>query len=188
MKLSILIPVVPFHERSFNILTDVLNRQMQPGVEVISKMTKSCLQGGPSTGTKRQQLLEHSQGQYIVFIDADDMVPNYYISEMLKACDSGADCFAINGKMTTDGNSEVKWRISKDYKNEDVKENGELVYLRRTNHITGVRREIALKAGFANKSNAEDKYYSDRLVLSSEFKIEPEMYHYQYSKFHKQYR
>jgi hypothetical protein len=110
------------------------------------------------------------------------------VDEMLKAAESGADCFAINGTMTTDGKNEVQWFISKDYINEDVTKDGKTIYLRHTNHITAVRREIALKAGFPNKSNAEDKWYSDRLVLKSEHKIDPHMYWYRFSRFNKQYR
>ena len=188
MKLSILIPTIPAHDVAFEKLHKNLLSQKTDEVEIIVMRTPASIKGGPSTGVKRQRLLEQAQGEYIVFIDADDVVPEYYISEMLKACDSGADCFAINGTMTTDGSKEVKWFISKDYKNEDVIRDGRTVYLRRTNHITGVKRAIALKAGFPNKSNAEDKAYSDRLILTSEFKIEPPMYWYRYSRFNKQYR
>lgn len=187
-KLSILIPTVPAHQSQFNNLMRVLENQKVDGVEIHSLLTKASIHGGPSTGNKRQQLLQMATGQYIVFIDADDMVPGYYIEEMLNGCNSGADCFAINGNITTDGHSEVKWRISKDYQNVDVKENGTTVYLRHTNHITGVKREIALRAGFPNISNAEDKGYSDRLILHTEYKIERPMYHYRYSRFNKQYK
>lgn len=141
-----------------------------------------------TTGFKRQWLLEQSHGDYIVFIDDDDWVYDYYIDEMLNACASDSDCFAINGIMTTDGQHETKWLISKDYKNEDKREGDKTVYYRRTNHITGVRRSIALAAGFPDKSNAEDKHYSDRLQLRTEFKIERPMYHYKFSTQNKTYK
>lgn len=188
MKLSILIPTIPAHDAPFKLLHESLLSQKRDDVEILVMKTPASIKGGPSTGVKRQRLLEQAQGDYIVFIDSDDVVPHYYVDEMLRACDSGADCFAINGTMTTDGAKEVQWFLSKDYKNEDVIIDGKTVYLRRTNHITGVKRSIALKAGFPNKSNAEDKAYSDRLVLMSEFKIEPPMYWYRYSRFNKQYR
>ena len=141
-----------------------------------------------STGFKRQWLLNKAIGDYVVFIDDDDWVYDCYIDEMLLACESGADCFAINGIMTTDGHHETKWYLSKDFKNEDRREGNKTVYYRHTNHITGVKRSIALAAGFPDKSNAEDKHYSDRLHLRTEYKIEKPMYHYQFSAHNKSYK
>lgn len=188
MKLSILIPVTTKDEALFNILHAHLVKLINGrDVEIKYHITNTQLNGGPSTGSKRQGLLLQATGDYVVFIDADDWVYDCYIDEMLKACESGADCFAINGIMTTDGQLETKWYLSKDYKNEDRRENGKLVYYRHTNHITAVKRVIALHAGFPDKSNAEDKFYSDRLILTSEYKIEPPMYWYRFTTKNKQY-
>lgn len=142
-----------------------------------------------TTGEKRNRLLKIAKGKYVIYIDDDDEVPNYYINELKKACDLDSDCFAINGKMTTDGQKEIKWRLSKDYDNVTIKENGVDVYLRKTNHITAVKRELALLAPFPNKSNAEDKGYSDALnpFLKTEYKIELPMYHYKFSTKNKEY-
>lgn len=142
-----------------------------------------------STGEKRNRLVNAAKGEYVIFIDDDDEVPNYYIEQLLIAASSGVDCFAINGKMTTDGAKEIKWRLSKDYENVTIKENGVDVYLRKTNHITAVKREIALKCPFPNKSNAEDKSYSDAInkFLKSEFVISLPMYHYKFSTKNKEY-
>lgn len=190
MMLSILIPLVPQHEQSFLQLKDHLAKQIkdESQVEIISYLTETHINGGKSTGYKRQWLLEQATGEYVVYIDSDDWVWEYYVDEMLRACQSGADCFAINGIMTTDGQHETKWFLSKDFKNEDRKEGNKTVYYRHTNHITGVKRSIALAAGFPDKSNAEDKYYSDRLQLRTEFKIEKPMYHYRFSAHNKTYK
>lgn len=190
MMLSILIPVIPEHEPAFFQLKAHLESQIKDPnkVEVISYGTQSQLRGGPSTGVKRQWLLDRARGEYVVFIDSDDWVYDYYIDEMLLACESGADCFAINGIMTTDGQHETKWYLSKDFKNEDRREGNKTVYYRHTNHITGVKRSIALAAGFPDKSNAEDKFYSDRLILKTEYKIEKPLYHYRFSAHNKSYK
>lgn len=188
MTLSILIPVTTSHEQHFNQLHAHLLKQKTDDVEILFSITKAAIHGGPSTGSKRQSLLNQACGKYAVFIDADDWVPDYYIPEMLIACESDCDCVAINGIMTTNGAHETKWFISKDYQNKDVREGNKTVYYRRTNHITAVKREIALRAGFPDKSNAEDKYYSDRLVLRTEFKIEKPMYVYRFSTVNKQYK
>lgn len=188
MKLSILIPVTPSHEAQFKVLLDHLAKYKTDEVEVISNFSKAAIHGGPSTGFKRQQLLSQANGDYVAYIDADDWVYDHYIPEMLRACESDSDCFAINGIMTTNGQHETKWFISKDFKNEDRREGNKTVYYRRTNHITGVKRSIALAAGFPDKSNAEDKWYSDRLVLKTEFKIDKPMYWYRFTTNNKQYK
>ncbi len=190
MKLSILIPVVPVHEAFFTDLYCKLVIQIrdQP-VEILHDHSKAKKDGGPSTGQKRQSLLERAIGEDIVFIDADDEVPGYYVSEMLRAGESGCDCVAINGKMTTDGKDEILWRISKDYENETIIENGKSIYLRKTNHITAVKRTLALKAGFSDTSLGEDKYYSDRVakLCKTEFKLSMPMYYYKFSSKNKLY-
>lgn len=138
-----------------------------------------------TTGKKRQQLLESAKGKYIIFIDDDDEIYPYYIAELLKAYESNADCFAINGHYSVDGGAKQRWELSKD--NADHDANG--ILYRRTNHITAVKRELALLAGFPDKSNAEDKAYSEALNphLKTEYKIESPMYHYRYSSHNKEY-
>lgn len=185
MKLSILICSLESRREVLEyLLTHLESQRKGREVEILINSDN----GQKSTGKKRQELLRRSTGDYVVFIDDDDWVYDYYIDEMIKACDSGADCFAINGIMTTDFHHETKWLISKDYQNVDRVEGNKTVYYRHTNHITGVKRSIALQAGFPDKSNAEDKFYSDRLVLRSEFKIERPMYWYRFSTVNKSYK
>jgi hypothetical protein len=142
-----------------------------------------------TTGEKRNLLIDCSTGEYIITIDDDDNVPSYYVEELLKASKSNADCFAINGKITTDGIDEVEWRLSKDNPNVTIFEEGKKVYLRTTNHITATKRSLAILAGFPSKSLAEDKEYSIRLNphLKTEYKINKPMYHYRFSSHNKEY-
>lgn len=187
--LSILIASLVSRTEMFRKLTKQLARQITDATKVeVLVLTDSKEK---TTGYKRQKLLTLAKGEYVVFIDDDDWVPAYYVSEMLKACESGADCIAINGIMTTDGGKPVPWKLSKDYENEDVPMPGVgMMYLRRTNHITAVKRKLALKAGFPDISNAEDKYYSDRLNkhLKTEFTISKPMYEYRFSTQNKEYK
>lgn len=143
-----------------------------------------------STGAKRQRLLLYATGTHVVFIDDDDTVPAYYLREFLKGLQQDPDCVAINGTMTTDGRDEMPWRISRNYENRTVAINGVPTYVRTTNHITAVRRTLALQAGFPDKSNAEDKHYSERVapLCKSESIIIPPMYHYRYSSVNKEYK
>lgn len=187
MILSILICSLVARKQSLKKLEDYLRKQIGNRIEEVEIITYIDNRQ-KSTGFKRNWLLQQAHGKYIVFVDDDDWVADYYINEMLIACASDCDCFAINGIMTTNGKHETKWLLSKDYENKDVVENGVMVYYRHTNHITGVKRSIALAAGFPDKSNAEDKWYSDRLVLKTEFTITKPMYTYRFSTLNKQYK
>lgn len=142
-----------------------------------------------SSGEKANILLATATGEWISFVDDDNCISNQYVSEILKATHSGADTFAINGTISFDGKSEMKWYLSKDYANVTESQNGVSFYKRTTNHLSPVKRELALRAGFKHISNAEDKSYSDALNkhLKTEFVIVPPLYHYRYSTFNKEY-
>jgi len=205
MKISILIPSLVSRQNELSELINSLKSQLskQPKISFIVKENYTAIKMTSddfeiiididnkqvSTGEKRNRLVKEAIGDYIIMIDDDDEIPPYYIEQLLIAAESDADCFAISGNMTTDGMNEIKWRLSKDYENVTVKENGIDVYLRKTNHITAVKRELALLAPFPDKSNAEDKGYSDSVnkFLKSEFVISLPMYHYRYSTKNKEY-
>lgn len=143
-----------------------------------------------TTGAKRQELLYLSQGQYVIYCDDDDTVDEDYIKEILIGCESGADCIPINGWIETNKSNRIYWRISKDYDNITIKENGVKKYLREVNHICAVRRELALLAGFNDVSCGEDKYYSQQLkpLLKTEYIIEKPLYFYHFSTLNKTYK
>jgi glycosyltransferase involved in cell wall biosynthesis len=186
MILSILVPFVEQHRECFNELCKALVKQYSgTDVEMVYDDDEYA-----STGEKRNRLLNKASGKYIVFIDADDEVTDCYIDEILKGAESDCDCMGIKGWMTTDGTSRIDWELSKDFQNDTIIRNGKRFYIRKTNHIAPVKRELALQTMFPDKSNAEDKDYSDRLnhLLKTEYKIEPLMYHYKYQTKNKTYR
>lgn len=183
MELSILIPVHTAHLEKFNELFEHLKKQVRElKAENKVEILYSVDSGQLTTGAKRNQLLDMATGEYVVTIDADDFVTDNYLFEFLKATESGADCFGLNGWMTTDNEKYIEWRISKDYQNVTIKENGVSVYLRTTNHITGTKLEYAKAARFTDKKNGEDKDYSIALhpFLKTEYKIHPLLYHYRF--------
>lgn len=188
MILSILICSVTSRAALLKVLLVHLNKQIINPQEV--EILTAIDQGKMSTGKKRNYLVDRAHGHYIIFIDDDDWVPNYYISKLLAACRKDCDCVAINGTITTNGKDEITWRISKRYSNTTIRELGRPIYLRKTNHITAVRREIALRAPFPDKSNGEDKAYSDTVnkFLKTETLISEPMYHYRYSTKNKLYK
>jgi glycosyltransferase involved in cell wall biosynthesis len=177
MTLSILICSLTSRNDKLNLLLAELRRQCVELNAIDVEVLVNADNKEKTTGKKRQELLESAQGKYIIFIDDDDWIEPCYISELLTACASDADCFGMNGWITTNGINRIDWQLSKDHYN-----HGTAFYYRKTNHITGVKRELALKAGFPDKSNAEDKWYSDRVapLCKTEYKILPMMYHYRF--------
>lgn len=137
-----------------------------------------------TTGAKRNMLLDLSEGEYIVFIDCDDEISSNYISSILNALKTKPDCVGFLGWITTDGIKRIDWELSKDLSDRTVIRHGRSFYERRTNHLCPVKRELAIQTGFPDKSNAEDKGYSERLnhLLKTEVKIPELLYHYKESR------
>lgn len=134
---------------------------------------------GYNIGTKRNGLLARAKGDYIIFADDDDEVSPNYISLILKAIETNPDSVAINGTITINGGPERQWFISKKNKGWWEQDN---IYYRCPNHISPVRRELALKVGFPEIAFGEDYQYSMALLplLNTETIIEEPIYKYIY--------
>lgn len=179
IKLSILICTTSARSEVIKPLLRSLKTQFgnnghHPEVELIVNAHET-----DNVGKKRNTLLHQAQGEYIIFVDSDDEISPNYVSLILKAIESKPDCVAINGIITTNGKDERKWFISKDYLSWYMKKG---IYYRTPNHISPVRRELALKAGFPEVKHAEDYGYSMRLfpLLKTETIITEPIYHYKY--------
>lgn len=181
VALSILIPTMPSRSESLKRLLSILGPQIIGNAPVDLEINRDMQIFGNelNIGRKRNEMLKSARGEYIVFIDDDDEISPNYVSLILKAIESKPDCVAINGTITTNGNDERKWLISKQYSRWFTK-NG--IYYRTPNHISPVRRELALKAGFPEIVHGEDYIYSMRLLpmLKTETRIEEPIYKYLY--------
>lgn len=179
LKLSILICTMPSRREKFEALRKDLESQRTKlratSVEIIwsSNMERNV-------GQKRNQMLNFAKGEYVVFCDDDDSVSPNYIHNILMYIDLfKPDCIGINGVITFNGVNERKWYISKEYGR--WYQEGE-VYYRTPNHISPIRRELALQAGFPDISFGEDFEFSQRVLplLKTEAIISEPMYYYNY--------
>lgn len=182
MKLSILICNLLSRERQLRHLLDHLDVQLAPGpdVEVLVETDKGEL----ATGTKRNKLLRKAKGDYVVFIDDDDLVAPNYVPLILEALESEPDVVGMNLIMTTNGKKAERSFHSLKFKVWSEKPYGLLndhkVYFRNPNHLNPVKRELALKVKFPKINEAEDKDYSKRLLplLGEEVYIAQPIYFY----------
>ena len=70
MKLSILIPTLFSRKEKFCNLMTILSSQANDEVEVVINRDN----GEKSIGEKRNELLKEATGEYVCFVDDDDMV------------------------------------------------------------------------------------------------------------------
>jgi len=196
MILSILIPTLEQRAYELAKLINEINIQtfsIDAFDKVEIKMVSDSLTNPnrQSTGRKRNELLTMANGEYVWFVDDDDMILPNAIPNILKALESKPDSLAINGIMTTDGGNLKHWYIAKDNPYEAQVINGQEVYLRYPNHITVIKKEIARKIGFPDKSNHEDFDFATRLkesgLIKVEAVVEEPVYHYQYKTYDKTY-
>lgn len=178
MLLSILIPTTTDRRKVFNVLLDKLTK-MSAGIEGVEIMY--CEDNKQMTiGAKRQHLIENATGEYVVQIDSDDDVSDSFISDILEALETKPDCVGFNGVMTTNGKNWENFNISLRNKSWFKKNS---VYYRSINHLSPVKKSLALKAGFnINKRHGEDYEYSMKLLplLKTEVFINKDLYTYKY--------
>lgn len=175
--LSILIPFTKNRIEIMKGLIQSINLQIEPHINDVEVLFDN--HETDNVGIKRNRLLRQAKGRYVVFIDSDDQIMRGYVSKILDACKSDADCIGINGYMTTNKKNHQEWYISKDYGKWFTANN---THFRTTNHISPVKRELALMAMFPEIPFGEDYQYSMRLLpfLKTEKIIAEPLYYYDY--------
>ena len=149
----------------------MLYEQTTDEVEILTDIDS----GDKTIGRKRQDLLEKSIGSYLVYIDDDDTISKTYIKRILMALEASPDVIGLKGGwIKENGLNQIWWGLNYDWRNcGDHYEIG-------TNHITPVKREIALKAGFPDISIGEDQVYGRRVrkLAKTEIVIDEMIYFY----------
>jgi len=180
--LSILICTLPERKEMYNLINKKLLNQIFD-LGVFSEQVEICTHNNTlmTTGAKRNELLQMSRGKFIVFVDDDDDVSDDYVEKIVFTImkHPNIDCIGIQGIITTDGEQQKDWFISIDCKDWYEENN---IYYRTPNHISPVRRDLALQAGFPDVTYAEDREYSKRLLplCKNEAKIKGSIYYYKY--------
>lgn len=175
MMWSILIRTMPKRRDMFDrLMLDIRGQVLKSGVDI--EVLADNGEGSP--GAKAQRLLEKAQGDYVCFVDDDDQIDPTYVSSILKALSTGPDVVGFCGIITTNGRHAKRFRISKDYNYEEKRG----VYYRYNNHLSPVKRSIALQVGYKDMVHGEDYDYATRLqpFIKTEVFIDQNLYFYKY--------
>lgn len=180
-QIGILIPTLPARIDSYHKLITELNRQVvEADLEDQVQIVSMCDTKDYTVGRKRNYLLHLSLTRYVCFIDDDDWISNDYIKDLYKASLSMKDCVTFKGQYIADSVNRI-FDMSMYF---GQNRNTEGCYYRLPNHLSLVKREIALKCLFPNKQYGEDDEYSLRLKkhLKTEEKINKVLYFYMYDE------
>jgi glycosyltransferase involved in cell wall biosynthesis len=176
-RLSLLVCSIESRQRELRRLKSRLAPQLTDAVELLVNIDR----GQKTIGRKRNELLADASGDYIAYIDDDDLVSDDYVEKILAATASDPDCCGMEGIITFNGENPKQFIHSLRYR-EWFERDG--VYYRNPNHLSPVRRELAAQIGFPEKNYWEDRDYSARLLplLKREVYIEGPIYFYLYVK------
>ena len=175
--LSILIPAMPARKEMLDGLIVLLKAQIgNLPIEI-------CINDFNETiGTKRNQLLAAAEGEYLCFIDDDDIVADDYIYLIVNALKRDhPDCCSLNGVITTDGQNAKIFTHSIKHTRYFEQDN---VYYRPPNHLNVIKSEIAKCFKFPEINFGEDTDWAMQIcnsgMLKKESTIEGILYYYKY--------
>lgn len=185
MILSILIPTLKQREPDFYGLTRMIaeQRAMIPnGIHNIEILSESD-NGELSIGRKRNILLDRAKGDYVAFIDDDDIIAHDYLQILMHGMWSKPDCFSLQGIITWDGLNPEIFEHSIKYKEYKTTEN-RIKYERFPNHLNCIRADIAKQFKFPEINHGEDTDWATQVfksgLLQNEYYIEQVLYYYQF--------
>jgi glycosyltransferase involved in cell wall biosynthesis len=137
--------------------------QLSPRVEVFTLEDE----GAETIGAKRQRMIEACDSRYLCFVDDDDLVHTDYCELILKALDEDPDVVGFRTNYYEDGKLHGHGVISvlaKKWHSTPAPRRGDKpTHWRTPNHLSPVRREMALSIGFPSLMHGEDADYSIRM-------------------------
>lgn len=180
-QLSILVCSMNKRKHYLDELMNVLKPQVDAfngAVEIIVDIDD----GQMVVGAKRNRLLDCAKGEYVCFVDDDDLISEDYVKRIVEAIQVKPDCCSIEGVLTMNGNNPQIFKHSLKYKQWYHEGEGSgRVYYRNPNHLNTIHHSIASYVRFNDGlQEAEDRDFSMRVLpfLEIEAIIEGVLYHY----------
>lgn len=179
MKLSILIPTLnePIYINGLNRLKAILDPQIEKHRDVELRIHDAGR--AMPTGTKRNQLIANSEGEYFVQIDSDDVVPSYYVDELLNAITYSPDVISFVGDMYVDNANRKEFTIKLGSKYTETTTH----YYRFPNHLCCYKRATVGHVKFPDIWQREDYEWAVKIqhLLKTEVHIDKHMYSYMFN-------
>jgi len=152
---------LPKRKKMYDALMAELTRQIhllqdRSIIEIITEEDN----GENSVGKKRNNVLDRAAGEYVCFIDDDDMVTDIYVSEIVNALKNKPDVVELVGYLP-------KYNLPFIHNlncGGHFKKDG--VQYRTPNHLNTIKTEIARQIRYVEISHGEDKDYSHKLLNS----------------------
>lgn len=173
MKWSICVVTnLPHREIELTRIKGIIERQIKPynDIELIVNTDEV------KVGEKRQRCLEMAQGEYINFIDDDDLIAHDYVETIYPLLD-GVDYVGFKLQMYQDGVKQKPTAHSLRHKTWSEDEKG---YYRGVTHLNPLKTELAKQSTFRG-SDGEDKRWAETITAKTQHYIGRFMYFYFFS-------
>ena len=170
LRLSILICTIPERKEIFDRLYQKITLQniecrrvhkTLGRAEVLYDDSKRFLDGGPSIGEKRQELLDRAKGLYICYLDDDEDVSPDYVETLLRLVWEDKDVCTFRSLVKLSNN----WALV-DMKlgNPNEQINPETITLRPPWHVCPVKREFSQIVRFTDSNYGEDWVWFEKVL------------------------
>jgi glycosyltransferase involved in cell wall biosynthesis len=177
MKWSILILTQPSRATFLSRLLHVLEPQLRehPDVELKVRIFDSSI----DLGANRQAMIDEAAGEFVNFIDDDDMVPGNYVGKIYPLLDA-VDYIGFRLQMDIDGQRQKPTFHSLRYPEWNGDEQG---WYRDISHVNPIRRELLGATRMSGGSGEDARWANDiraRGVVKHEHFIDEVMYFYHF--------
>ena len=180
IKLSILIPTVPSRMDYFypKLMKQLLAQTKNyKNIELLSLFDNKKR----TIGVKRQDLLNLTKGEYLVFIDDDDRISDDYIYEIMTALEENpyTDCVVFDTIYTDQGKNHKLCKYGIEFEYGDIL--GGKEWRGKPAHTMVYKSSIAKKHLFIDKQNGEDIEWVMRACtdIKVQTRIDKVLYYYE---------
>lgn len=175
LRWSILCLTQPSRAEFLEKLLACLRPQLRSGVGLCLR----TFDPGLSIGENRQRMIEEAAGEYVGFVDDDDLVAEDYVERIFPLLD-GVDYVGFQLQYYEDGRPWKPTFHSLRYGGWSDDESG---YYRDISHLNPIRRELALLVRL-DGARGEDKRWADAMRetgrVKTEHFVDAVLYHYYY--------
>lgn len=171
--LSILVPTVPGRELKLARLLAILDPQVQarPDVELLAVRDSR----GMSIGEKRTKMVRLARGQYVAFVDDDDVVAADYVSAIVAGLETAPDVLTFNVRVEAPtGPKPCRYGLHLQHADLSAE------YHRKPNHLMVWRRQLAMEVPFPSVGFGEDTAWAEQIAgrATTEVALNRELYTY----------